>query len=751
VGDLPLNVVQSPDSRYLVVTNNGLSQASLMVVDIAAWAVKSTTPLAGAWYGLAWHPDGTKLYAGEADHNTVQEFAYANGVLTPQRAFPLPTSGLGTFAGGLAVSPDGKTLYVTQVFAQTVSSIDLASGRILQTVSLPAEPYTCLVSADGKTLYVSLWGGARVQVFDTRLLMLKEELQTDEHPNALLLSADGTRLFIACATAATVWVYDTFAGLPIEQISTRLFPNAPPTAGPNSLSLSPDGRTMLVANADDNDVAVVDVRNSAQSLVDGFIPAGWYPTGAIFSHDGKQMFVLSGKGSSSQPNSTGIGAVQRLLGTVSAVPVPGRMELERYTRQARSLTPYSDAILMAPASVPVGSPIPQVVGGSSPIKHVFYVIRENRTFDQVLGDLPQGNGDPPLAIFGSQVTPNAHALAQTFVLLDNFYVNAEVSEDGHAYAMGAVATDFVQKLWQTYYSGRGGIYLSEGGGFMRNPYGNITAPEQGYIWDAAQRASVSVRSYGEFADNVSKTSNGGVAVAASVPGLSGLVAPSFAAFDLSIPDGQRVDAWLQEFGSYVQNGNLPQLSIVRLGNDHTNGTVPGTPTPRAMVAENDYALGRLVEAISNSVYWKDSAIFVIEDDSQNGTDHVDAHRSVLLVASPFAQRTAVDHTFYTTVGVLRTIELILGLPPLSEYDAAATPVYNAFQSTPNLAPFARVPPQIPLSEVNQPSAYGAAQSRAMDFSDADRAPEQALNEIVWRSVRGAGSVMPPPRRTAFVR
>jgi YVTN family beta-propeller protein len=321
-----------------------------------------------------------------------------------------------------------------------VSSVDLASGQILKTVTLPAEPYTCLVSADGQTLYVSLWGGARVQVFDTRLMMLKEELQTDEHPNALLFSADGTRLFIACATAATVWVYDTFAGLPIEQISTKLFPNAPPTAGPNSLALSPDGRTMLVANADDNDVTVVNVRNSAQSLVEGVIPAGWYPTGAIFSHDGKQVFVLSGKGLSSQPSSTGIGSVQRLLGTVPAVPVPDRTALQGYTRQARSLTPYSDEILLSPAGVPIGSPIPQVVRGSSPIKYVFYVIRENRTFDQVLGDLPRGNGDPTIALFGSNVTPNAHALAQTFVLLDNFYVNAEVSADGHAYAMGAVAT-----------------------------------------------------------------------------------------------------------------------------------------------------------------------------------------------------------------------------------------------------------------------------------------------------------------------
>ncbi len=581
-------------------------------------------------------------------------------------------------------------------------------------------------------------------------LVLIEELATDEHPNAMVLSKDGKRLFVACADGASVWVYDTFSGLVIEQVSMSLFPDAPLTATPNSLALSPDGKTLLVANADTNSVAVVDVTNSARSMVSGFIPTGWYPTNAMFSRDGQQIFVLSGKGLTPSPNMTNAGMDQRLTGTVSALPTPDATTLAAYTRQVYAVTPYSDAIRLKPANPPVASPIPTVVGGASPIKHVFYIIRENRTYDSVFGDLSQGNGRPSFTLFGRDVTPNAHAIAENFVLMDNFYVDADVSYDGHDFSMAGYATDFVQKIWQTYYGNRGSMYIGEGGWFVRNPYGNVSAPSQGYLWDYAQRAGVSVRSYGEFGTNTSKSATGDVSVAASVPGLVGRIAPSFAAFDLTIQDQSRVDAWEREFATYVQNGTLPQLSIIRLGNDHTNGTVPGTPSPRAMVADNDLALGRVVDDISKSVYWKDSAIFVLEDDAQSGADHVDSHRSVALVASPFAKRGFVDHTFYTTTGILRTIELALGLPPMSMYDAAATPLYAAFQSTPSLTPFQRLTPVVPLGEVNTASSFGAAASLRMNFSDADLTPEVELNDIIWRSVKGARSPMPPPRRSAFV-
>ncbi len=778
IGDLPLNMVQTPDDQYLIVTNNGYTKPTLTMVDLERGYVKSRLGVDNAWLGLAWNPDGTRLYSSGADENAILELQYAPGKLTLASTIPIardrrrsppglsrPESIPGGFIGGIAISADGSRLYAVHVMGLALTMADVRSGLVRVTVDLPAEPYTCLVSPDGRTVYVSVWGSTKILLFDATTLAPTGEIQVGEHPNAMAFSKDGSRLFVACANTNAVWVVDVASRKAIEQISMALYPAAPPGSTPNSLGLSPDGRRLLVANADNNTVAVVNVENPSASKVEGFIPTGWYPTGAIFSRDGSQIFILSGKGLTSSPNprggSPGIPGAEgqytgsMLQGTLSVLPVPDPATLQAYTKTVYSVTPYSDAIRLAPASAPVASPIPRKVGDPSPIKHVFYVIRENRTYDQILGDLDRGNGDPNLCLFGEQVTPNAHALAREFVVLDGFYVDAEVSYDGHAFSTGAYATDYVEKMWPTNYGGRGGRYQSEGGGEMRNAYGNVTAPLNGYIWDACTRAGVSVRSYGEFAmrgpDPEGEHDTGVGEVVATVPGLKGLVHPDYPPYDLKIPDNRRVDVWLKEFHEFVQNGRLPALNIIRLGNDHTAGTSAGYPTPRAMVAENDAALGRVVEAISNSPYWKDSAIFVLEDDAQAGPDHVDAHRSPAFVISPFSRRGAVDSTLYTTSGMLRTMELILGLPPMSQYDAAATPMYAAFQATPVATPFAARPARINVSETNDITAWGAAASARMNFAEADRTPEQELNEIVWKSVKGANSPMPPPVRAAFIR
>jgi len=751
VGALPLNLVISPDGRYAVVTNDGVNRPSLTVIDIASWMVKSTTQIDAAWLGLVFSPDGTHLYSAGAAQNNVQEYTFADGVITRARTFALPPVAGESFAGGLTISQDGRTLFVTRLFAMTLSAIDVASGAVTKTAQLSSEPYTVVASADGRYVYVSLWGGAAVDVFFADSLLLVTEMYTAEHPNAMALSADGRRLFVACGNSASVWVFDTFSLGAIEQISTSLYPDAPLTSTPNSVSLSPDGRTLLVANADVNAAVVIDVGNSGRSFVDGFIPTGWYPTGAVFTRDGRNIIILDGKGLRPSANPGSGGMETRLLGDASLVPTPDRTTLGDYTRKVYAMTPYSDAGRLTAVGVPIGSPIPQSVGGVSPIKHVFYVIRENRTYDQVLGDLTTGNGDSRLTLFGRDVTPNAHQIAQSFVLFDNFYVDADVSYNGHTFSTAAYSTDFVEKIWQTVAAGRGGLALGEGGGFMRNAFGNISAPALGYIWDYARRANVSVRSYGEFVQHLSRNTNGDVLAAEAVPGLRGLVAPTYAGWDLDITDAKRIDNWLVEFRQFEADGNLPALSIIRLPNDHTAGTRVGSPTPRAMVADNDLALGRLIETVSNSVYWRDSLVLVVEDDAQSGPDHVDSHRSVLLAAGPFVKRGFVDHAFYTTSGVLRTIELILGLPPMSQYDAAATSLYNAFTGTPNATAFRHVDPTVSLTEHNLPTSYGAVQSLAMDFSTEDRAPEALLNEILWRSIRGANTPMPPPRRSIFSR
>jgi YVTN family beta-propeller protein len=552
-------------------------------------------------------------------------------------------------------------------------------------------------------------------------------------------------------------VVDLASRKAVERIGVALSPQAPPGSTPNALALSKDGGTLLVANADNNTVAVVDVTRPGESRFLGFIPTGWYPTGVAFDLSGQNLLVLSGKGLAAAANPRGptpvapsadaqyIGGL--LNGALSVVPVPDAKTLAGMTSRVFAISAYNYRRRLEPPGRPAGSPVPDRVGDPSPIKHVFYVIRENRTYDQVLGDLPKGNGDPNLTLFGEDVTPNAHAIASEFVLFDNFYVDAEVSNDGHAYSTAAYATDAVEKLWPTLYGQRGGIYLSEGGHEIRNHYGNLAAPADGYLWDFANRAGVSVRSYGEFASWERK----GGEVTPTVPGLKGKVHPTYPPYDLSIPDNDRVDVWLEEFRRFEKEGGLPRLNIIRLGNDHTSGTSPGTPTPRAMVAENDVALGRLVETISKSRFWPESAILVLEDDAQNGPDHVDAHRSVLLVASAWSKRAVVDSTLYTTSGVLRTIELILGLPPMSQYDAAASPLFGAFASKPDPTPYAVRPARVNIRETNREDAPGAEASLRMNLVEADLAPERELNEILWKSVRGADSVMPPPIRAAFVR
>jgi len=763
VGDLPLAMLESQDGRYVVVSTNGYAKPTLTVVDTHNFYVTSKLSVDHAWLGLAWSPDGQHLYSSGAGDNSVFEYRFQKGVLKPARSFVLTRPYRESYVAGIAVSPDGNRLYAVHALGELLSAVSLHTGRVVKMAQLPAEGYAALVSADSKTVYVSLWGGARVLVFDAATLALRTEIPVGEHPNAMALSPDEKRLFVACANTNAVWVVDLEAGAAREQIGIALHPQAPPGSTPNALSLSADGRRLLVANADNNAVAVVDVSEPGRSQVQGFIPVGWYPTAVRWNGDGQSIYVLEGKGLTSEANPRGpnpgiiTGELQysgaMLQGAFSIVPVPDAATLERYTKTVYSLTPYTDATRLTPAAALPGSPIPAKVGVASPIKHVFYVIRENRTYDQILGDLEKGNGDPTLCLFGEDVTPNAHAFAREFVLLDNFYVDAEVSYDGHSYSTAAYATDFTEKMWPMNYGRHEGTYLSEGGGNMRNAYGNITAPANGYIWDACNRAGVSVRSYGEFAgrgeDDLHEVGEG--VTRAMVPGLEGKVHPTYPPYDPSIRDAVRVDVWLEEFRQFEKTGELPRLSIIRLGNDHTAGTRAGYPTPRAMIAENDLALGRVVEAISHSRFWKQSAIFVLEDDAQNGPDHVDAHRSVAFVISPYVKRGSVDSTLYTTSGMLRTMELILGLPPMSQYDAAATPMYAAFQPKPVLTPYVHREARVPLDEMNPVSAWGALASAAMNLEQADLAPEHELNEILWKSVRGADSPMPPPKRAAFVR
>jgi hypothetical protein len=426
-----------------------------------------------------------------------------------------------------------------------------------------------------------------------------------------------------------------------------------------------------------------------------------------------------------------------IKGTLSIVDVPDRGQLENYTRQVVQNNGFDERDKVRTGGAPDERVIPRRPGDPSPIKHVIYVVKENRTYDQMLGSLGKGNGDPSLNLFGDESAPNQRELARRFVTLDNFYANSEVSADGWNWSTAATANTYVQKTWPANYSGRGRSYDFEGGNFSTAPGAD---PTNSYIWDRLTRGSVAYRNYGFWASGAVPA-----VVAPTEPELAANTDTAYPGYNLGITDQVRVQEWLKEFAGYKAAGNLPAVQFVRLPNDHTSGTRPGAPTPKAMVADNDLALGRLVEAVSNSQFWLETAIFVVEDDAQNGPDHVDAHRTVALVISPYTQTGKVDSTFYSTVAMLRTMELIAGVPPLTQFDAAATPMLNAFSAKPNTKPYTAIVPQQSLTETNAASAPMAAESLALDLSAEDRADEQLLNQAIWQSVKGADSVMPPPR------
>ena len=414
----------------------------------------------------------------------------------------------------------------------------------------------------------------------------------------------------------------------------------------------------------------------------------------------------------------------------------------RFTKDAYAVSPLRQDEQPNLQSLAKDSAIPGRVGDASPIQYCFYIIKENRTYDQVFGDIAKGNGDANLCIFPELVTPNHHALVNDFVLLDNFYVESEVSADGHEWSMAAYATDFVERAWPlSYRGGKGKIgYTSEGG------Y-EIAAPSSGYIWDKCAKAGVSYFSFGEFIQN-GRTP--GVPGKARIKALEDHFDPLYRSYDLDFPDVDRAKRFAEKLAEFDRNDNLPQFIVLRIGNDHTSGTRVGKRTPTAMVADNDLALGKIVETISNSRYWSKSAIFVVEDDAQNGSDHVDAHRTVALAISPYVRRGTVDSTLYTTASMLRSMELILGLEPMTQFDAAANPMYASFGKTADTTKFEAKPNLVELNTTNTALAWGAAESEKMDLSREDAADDLLLGDIVWRSVRGANSPMPPPVRSAFV-
>jgi len=799
LSDFPVNIAVHPSGRYAAVLHCGFSGHAVLIVDLHDAKVCARAPLREAFYGLEFSPGGDRLYCSGAGEEVIHVFDFKDGKLLAQPDIRVRPESERGVPCGLAVAGDGRSLYVANVWGQSVSQIDLQRRRNLEDVlfapdaGTPAPafekrkavdpdlaavtkraeasldptapdapfPYACRIDRKRHRVYVSLWARACVAVIDSKTRKVIDHWATGEHPNEMVLTKSCRLLFVANANHNSVTVIETARGKTLETLDAALSPASLPGSTPNSLALSPDETKLFVANACNNNIAVFDVSVPGKGRSLGFIPVGWYPTSVRVTPDGRQLLVANGKGLISKANPKGpqpgkkrTGAVQSIKdlfpGTLSIIDLPKGKEFEAqlaaYTAQAYQCAPQkalaADSVATNEAAT-TPTPVPAKPGLPSPIKYCIYIVKENRTYDQILGDVSQGNGDSNLCLFPERVTPNHHKIARDFVLLDNFYVDAEVSADGHEWSMGAYASDFVEKTWPLNY----GHNRSKKYPYPAEGHFPIATPASGYLWDRAREAGVSYRSYGEFVVE-GKTAKDPSTT--RLPALQGHFDPWFHGFDTGYPDVKRTERFVADLQRFVAEGDMPRLQIVRLPNDHTTGTVPGKLTPTALVADNDRALGLLVEAVSHSKFWPQTAIFVLEDDAQDGPDHVDAHRSPAFIVSPYTRRHAVDSTMYSTSSLLHTMELILGLHPMTQFDEAAMPMFRAFQPEADLRPYDALAANVDLRERNGLFSWGGAASQKMNFSKEDATDETALNEIIWHSVRGGGQPMPAPVHAAFV-
>ena len=768
----PMSCALSKDGKYLVVLNGGYNPPTLSVLDAAARKELSRTPVADAWLGLTFSPDGHTLWVGGGSKASIYEFAFgADGSLKAGRTFVLAEKLTPQdFIGDVAMSPDGRLLYAADMYHDSVVVVNPQSGRLIQRFKTGRRPYRIVFAPKGDSFFVSSWADGTVQQLQTSDGSVLNTVRVGAHPTDIVWSdrkpekaedeagdddatpasaAWDARLFVSAANTNNVYVLGLSGSAltNIETINVAMTPRHPLGMTPSALAIAPDQKRLYVVCSDANAVAVADV-SETRTHVEGFIPVGWYPTAASVLPDGT-LVAINGKGSRSYPNpkgpvptmsrrqSTAEGRIQYVAhiqtGTASFIPGFGNAELGAYTRQALADSPYSDTKLDA-LDAPEG-PIPGTPGDPSPIRHVIYIVKENRSWDQVLGDMGKGNCDPSLVLFGEKITPNQHKLARDFVLLDNFYVSADVSADGHNWSTSAIANDYVQKLWPNNYAGRRKTYDFEGG----EP---AALPPAGFIWTNANAHGLTMRNYGYWVENLPKAAADGTQIEKVLdPVLTPVTNMKYRSFDLDYPDVERAKVFLADLAEFEKSGEMPQLILMRMGNDHTEGTRPGKLTPFAMVADNDYAVGMIVEALSKSRFWAGTAIFILEDDAQNGPDHVDSHRSPGFVVSPYTRRGGVvDSTLYNTTSMLRTIELILGLNPMTHYDAGATPMFAAFAKDPVLTPWEAEKPRTPLDELNPPLAHDP--TVGMDFRDADRVDENRLNAVLWRAIRGVDAPAP---------
>jgi DNA-binding beta-propeller fold protein YncE len=723
LGNMPLAIALAPRGDKLAIVLSGWRQQGLQIVDLASGRVTQTLEQPAAFYGAAFSSTGRELYVSGGNQDAIYCYSWNDTIASFEREIVLgtqkPDKTGSRYPAGIARSTKGNLLYVAENVADSLVVIDPGTSSIVQRFPTDHYPYAVETAPDGM-VYVSAWGSTTLSVFragaDGRL-RYAGRLRVGPHPSALVSNASGSRLFVALSEVDQIAIVDT------RRRSVRYLSDAAPGAPsegmtPNALALSHDESTLFVAEAGNNSVAVFDVSaerpGGSPALRDrllGRLPTDWYPTGVV--DVGHELLILSSKGHGSHANPDG--------------PIPGMpMSPTSYTLGQLGGTLRVTPDHPAPAELAVDTRRAAAAGAWGhhdlersypPFKHVVYIIKENRTYDQVLGDVRQGDGDSSLVFFGQHVSPNHHALAARFGLFDRFFTSAEVSSQGHLWSTAADVTAYGEKMVSSSYSDRRADIDGE----------EIDEPMDGFLWDLAAKKGVTFRDYGEMV----KTDGWPV----TQRGLGPDISPTYPAFDLKIPDQTRADAWIAELQTFARDGNMPGLEILHLPNDHLAAGSVGYHTPRALMADNDLALGRIIEALSRSKFWPETVVFVLEDDAQAGPDHVDSHRSVLLVVSPY-NRPGTHHRFINTVDVVAAIEDILHLGRLSKYDYFSRPLTDVFATTPDLSSYSAAAAQVDLNEMNAARTAAARLSSGLDFKAADRVNDAVLNNILWQMIKG---------------
>ncbi len=782
----PVDMALSPNGKWMAILNK--NHLELIQVNDRTIFQRLEIKKGGSYNGVTFSEDGRKIYVSQSRNHIFIAEMNDDDVLnwSDEIKFSKAKVGGHPVPGGIILDEKEGKLYTTLNRSNSLAIVQL-SDKSIKEIPVGVAPYELALYSSQKA-YVSNWGGRQpkegeityktsdsdilidpktgianngtVSVVDLSKGKEVKSIEVGLHPGAMVLSPDKKYLYVACANSDIVSVIDTETDKVVKELSVHFTQGLPFGSAPNALEISKDGKLLYIANGTDNAICVVDLKNDNKLL--GFIPTGWYPGAILMDQKEEFLFVANIKGIGSRnlrADRPGYNTHGH-MGTISVIPVPDKKQLENMTKIVKENNSYAQLLeeINKKEISAKKVAVPQFPGQKSHFKHVVYIIKENRTYDQVFGDMPRGNGDSTLVHFGRKVTPNHHALAEEFVLMDNYYCSGVLSADGHQWTDEAYVTDYLEKFF---------------GGFPRSyPYDGgdpMAYSPTGFIWDNVLQHGLTYRNYGEFVDaridpkkmtftamyNDFKEGTGKVKIRAksNLPQMEPYTCPTYIGFPNKVSDQYRAAEFIKELKEFEKNDNFPNFIIMLLPNDHTSGTKPGLPTPEAAVADNDLALGKIVEAVSNSKFWKETCIFVTEDDPQAGLDHVDGHRTVGLVISPYTKRKEVVSTYYSQINMFRTMENILGLPPLNKFDLTAEVMTDCFTDKGDFTPYKVIPNNIPLDQINPEllslsgdALYWAKESMEQELDELDQIEEDTFNRIIWHAVKGYDVPYPELKR-----